>query len=88
MAGTLKGNANSDRGLPAFDTIAAAVSGDEEALSDVLRHYDRLITTLSSEAVFDPDGTQRTQINGELKAQIQNRLIEGITMRFDLHRDA
>ena len=38
MAGTMKGTADSDKGLPAFDTIAAAVSGDEEALSNVLRH--------------------------------------------------
>lgn len=88
MAGTAKGSADTRKGLPAFDTIAAAVAGDEEALSNVLRHYDRLITSLSSETVFDADGTQRSQVNEELKARIQNRLIEGITMRFNLHRNA
>lgn len=88
MPETTKRNADKGKGLPSFDTIAAAVAGDEEALSVVLRHYDRLITSLSSEPVFDADGTQRSQVNEELKAQIQNRLIEGITMRFNLHRNA
>ena len=68
-----------------FDTIKEAVSGNEEALSDVIRHYDRVITALASETILDENGGTHVTINEELKTRIQNRLIEGVTMRFDLH---
>ena len=85
MAGK-KSSFQESRLLP-FDTIKAAVSGDEKALTDVVRHYDRMITALATETVQDTDGVTHTQINDELKTRIQNKLIEGVTMRFHLRRD-
>ena len=73
--------------LVPFDTIVAAIAGDRAALDDVVRHYEREIISLSSETIQDGEGTTRTQINEEMKRQIENKLIEGVTMRFHLHRD-
>lgn len=73
--------------LVPFDTIVAAIAGDRAALDDVVRHYEREIISLSSETIQDGDGMTRTQINEEMKRQIENKLIEGVTMRFHLHRD-
>ena len=46
-----------------------------------------MITALATETVQDTDGVTHTQINDELKTRIQNKLIEGVTMRFHLRRD-
>ena len=69
-----------------FDTIKAAISGSEDALSDVIQHYDREITAMASETIQDEEGVAHVQINEELKTRIQNKLIEGVTMRFQLRR--
>ena len=73
--------------LVPFDTIVAAIAGDRAALDDVVRHYEREIIALSSETIQDGEGMTWTQINEEMKRQIENKLIEGVTLRFHLHRD-
>lgn len=65
-------------GLLPFDTIAAAISGDAEAVCAVVRHYDRYITRLSTQEQTDADGTRRKCVNPDLKNRLVARLITGI----------
>lgn len=50
-----------NRYLLPFDTIVRAVNGEEQALREVLRCYDRYITKLSME-------------NGHVSEELRNRL--------------
>ena len=67
-----------ENGLLPFSVIAAAVSGDAEAVCDVVRHYDRYITRLSTEEQTDADGTRRKRVNPDLRNRLVTRLITGI----------
>ena len=67
-----------ERDLLPFDVIAAAVSGDEEAISTVVRHYERYITRFATRERVDADGRRRRYVDRNLKHRIIERLIIGI----------
>ena len=86
MAGKTAGNESGQkRRLIPFDTIAAAVSGDEEAICAVVAHYDRYITKLAARERIDADGGRITYIDEDLRRRLITKLITGIS-RFRMDR--
>ena len=69
-----------------FDTIEAAVSGREDAIQQVIQHYDRYLTNLSTREIPDEDGEPQTVVDYDLKEKLTAKLMEAI-LRFELHKD-
>lgn len=67
-------------------TIEAAVSGSEEAIQQVIQHYDRYLTHLSTREIPDDDGEAQLVIDYDLKERLTAKLMEAI-LRFDIHKN-
>lgn len=65
---------NKPKLLP-FDVISAAASGDTEAISIVLKHYDGYIVKLSTRLIKDEFGIVHTFLDEELYNRLKIRLI-------------
>lgn len=61
-----------------YDLICAAVSGEREALNQILIYYDDYINTLSTVKNEDEQGKEYHYIDGDLKARIQMKLVKAI----------
>lgn len=74
--------------LVPFPVIEAAVTGDAEAVSKILKHYDRYITKLSLESAADYTssmGGPHMVVNQDLKDCLQAKLMWCVTMRFKMY---
>lgn len=60
------------------DLIRRAVSGNAEAVEEILRFYDGYINTLATYEAIDESGEIHKVIDEDVKIQLQCRLIEGI----------
>ena len=69
-----------------FDTIEAAVSGREDAIQQVIQHYDHYLTNLSTREIPDEDGEPQAVVDYDLKEKLTAKLMEAI-LRFELHKD-
>lgn len=58
--------------------ILAAIRGEESAINQVLRYYERYITALASKELYDRYGNLYICVDYELKTELQNKLIAGI----------
>ena len=70
-----------------YDTILACKSGDSEAFSRVLMHYDRLINKVSSKTIIDEFGVKKVVVDQEMKEHIQQALMLQIFLKYD-HQEA
>ena len=70
-----------------FSTIEAAVSGNDEAIQQVVQHYDHYLTHLSTKEVPDEDGEPQSIVDYDLKEKLTAKLMEAI-LRFELHKDS
>ena len=59
-------------------TIIAASEGDEDALQQVLKHYDCRITAMATEEYTDDHGIKRKRLNEDTKATLQSELVMGM----------
>ena len=66
-----------------YPIIAAAVAGDAEAVSRVVRHYSSYIAALSTRTSHGSDGYPRLQVDEELRNRLEAKLIIAI-LDFDL----
>ena len=66
-----------------YPVIAAAVGGDPEAVSKVIRHYSGYIAALSMRTSYGPDGVPRTHVDEDLRRRLETKLIIAI-LDFDL----
>jgi len=64
--------------LPTFSVIAAASSGDVEAINAVLKHYQGYINTLATRELRDEYGNVYYGIDGELRRRLETKLITKI----------
>ena len=74
--------------LVPFPVIKAAVTGDAEAVSKILNHYDRYITKLSLESASDDTsstGGPHLVVNQDLKDCLQAKLMWCVVMRFKMY---
>lgn len=56
-------------------TIVLATHGDEEAILEVLNHYEHYINTLCQKKVVDAFGNAYQMIDEEMKQRVQVHLI-------------
>lgn len=61
-----------------FDLISRATSGDPQAIQDILQYYDHYIDALSAYEFEDKNGVTQRQIDPDIKAELQCKLIEAI----------
>lgn len=77
-------NKKEKRLLP-FSVIESAAGGDAEAISAVLKHYERYINTLATRDLYDESGVSHRYLDEELKRTIEIRLITQI-LKFEMIR--
>ena len=76
---TTKRNSDFDeRGLLPYPLIAAARTGDPEAISAVLRHYEGQMAALSTRKLRDERGNTYYGIDRDIYDRLRSRLIRAI----------
>ena len=55
--------------------IISASEGDEDALTQVLKHFDRYITTMATEEYTDAQGINSRCVNEDIKVSLQSKLV-------------
>lgn len=58
--------------------IKAAIQGNEDAMSQVLKHYDLYIDALSAVKSIDLSGKEISASDQDIKSQLQQQLVQGI----------
>ena len=76
--------ANGQARLISYPVIAAAVSGDADAVNQVIRHYSGYIATLCKRTGRNANGNICTYVDEELRRRLQTKLIIAI-LSFDLN---
>ena len=66
-----------------YDTILACKQGDSEALNRVLVHYDKMITDAASKTIINDQGKKVTDVDPEVKQNIQQTLMLQIFLKYD-----
>ena len=61
-----------------FPIIAAAVSGDIDAINTVLKRYEGYIARLSRRRLFDEDGNIYDVVDEEIRRRLETKLITKI----------
>lgn len=65
-----------------YDLIKHAVHGDQKALEEVLRIYDRYINSLVTYETVGPNGQVLRQIDEDMKIQVQMKLVDAIQTKW------
>ena len=61
-----------------FPVIAAAASGDVDAINEVLAHYDGYIARLSVRPLYDERGNVHMVVDEGLRRRLETKLITKI----------
>ena len=61
-----------------YHIIAAATSGDLEAINEVLKHYERYIAALSTRMLYDECGNPHYCVDETLRRRLETKLITKI----------
>lgn len=72
------GRGNGTREALAISTIEAAVTGNKDAMEQIIQHYDSYITKLSSKEVCNKTCEAQTIVDEELKSRLIARLKDAI----------
>jgi len=64
-------------------TISAAVNADPIAVTAVLKHYEKYISSLAIKQFYDKQGRQHTGIDEDLRNRLEAKLITAI-LKFDM----
>ena len=65
------------------NTIAAASTGDPDAMAEVLRHFDGFISKLATRTFRDANNVSFSGVDQEMKERMQLKLIASIIKNFD-----
>ncbi len=68
-------SAKSKSGLLPFPVIAAAVSGNVDAIHTVLKHYEGYIAALSMRQLYDENGCSHWCVDEEMRRRLETKLI-------------
>lgn len=69
-----------------YETIRACKMGDQDALREILKHYEPLIVEASKRISRTVDGEKVVIIDQDLKAFIESELVMKILTKYDLTR--
>jgi hypothetical protein len=75
-------SSNCSKLLP-YHTVAAAASGDVEAINRVLKHYEGYIAVLSTRTLYDECGNPHYCVDENLRRRLETKLITKI-LAFEL----
>lgn len=81
----MKEEKHRDTNLISYSIIEAAVSGDVEAINEVLNHYSIYIRKISTSDIKDEDGYRRRIVDIYLSGILEIHLITAI-LKFDMSR--
>lgn len=65
-----------------YTLIKSAVHGDQKALEEILRIYDRYINSLVTYETVDSSGRVIRQIDEDMKVQVQMKLVDAIQTKW------
>ena len=65
-----------------YTLIKRAVHGDQKALEEILRIYDRYINSLVTYETVDSSGRVIRQIDEDMKVQVQMKLVDAIQTKW------
>lgn len=71
-------NSDREKGLLPFEVIAAATTGDPEAVLKVIRNYEPYITLQAKRWFVKPNGESSYQVDQEIYDELIIKLIEAI----------
>jgi vacuolar-type H+-ATPase subunit C/Vma6 len=66
---------NQTREPLSLDVIMAAISGKEDEMRAVLKHYEGYINALSTKRLFDEEGRQYLFVDDEMRHELEMRLL-------------
>lgn len=69
-----------------YNIIVAAKSGDEEAMSYILKFYEPLINMLCKETGTDENGMHYEKLNEEWKSDLETHMMLQIINNYDIAR--
>jgi hypothetical protein len=75
-----------DKSFLSYSTIVDAVHGQSDAVQEVLKHYDRYITTLATRTMFDAYGEPHLCVDITLKHRLESKLL-GRVGAFKLNKE-
>lgn len=70
-----------------YTTIAAAASGDVDAINAVLKHYERYIAALATRTLYDENGNPHLCVDEAMERRLETKLITRI-LSFDVQKIA
>lgn len=71
-------------GCPSFELICRASSGEEEAITEILKFYDAYISKLCLHPFYHSEsGKVSMQVDEELKGEIHTEMIKSI-LKFEI----
>ena len=71
-----------EENLLPYETICAASRGDQDAMAEVLQHFDGYISYRATRIFYDEYGQSYRGVDAELKQHIQDKLVARIMERF------
>ncbi len=69
-----------------YETILNAQNGCPEAMQQILKHYERYISSYSKRTLYNEYGNAQEIVDYELKQRIEEKLMLGIIYKFDCER--
>lgn len=69
-----------------YETICAAKQGDDEAMIEIVRHYEPYIAHFSKRRMYDEYGNPHDVVDEEIKQMIISEYMYAIVYTYDHHR--
>lgn len=73
-------------GRISYQAICAAKDGDETAIEEIVRHYERYISHFAKRRLYDEYGNPREAVDEEIKKLIISEYMYAIVFTYDHHR--
>lgn len=66
---------------PLLSVIVAAREGEDDAMEQILKHYDAYINKLCLRTIVDESGQTHKQVDPYMKGRLQSKLMQAITKK-------
>ena len=69
-----------------YETICAAKRGDNDAIAEIVQHYEPYISHFAKQWMYDKYGTYHAVIDEEIKSLIISEYMSAIFFHYDINR--
>lgn len=69
-----------------YETIVAAKNGDNDAIAEIVRHYEPYISHFAKRLMYDESGVAHEVIDEEIKGLIISEYMSAIFFHYDTDR--